>query len=134
MRSYCSEYHNYIWGGEGNLVVQRLHPPVVELAVVQRTKKFSHRLSFHRSRKANTNNYWRGKVMGKVKISVHLASSAVTSEGFVHKSRCEMWCVCGCSCREDGCRVRDCYRGGIVVIDVNCRRLCVSLISDGVIY
>ena len=30
-------------------------------------------------------------------FSVHLASRAVTPAGSVHKSRGEMWCVCGCS-------------------------------------
>ena len=57
-------------------------------------------------------------------FSVHLASSAVTPAGSVHKSRGdnvgaveEMMCVvCGC------------YRGGIVVMDVFWRRLCVSMI------
>ena len=29
-----------------------------------------------------------------------------------------MWCVCGCSLRDDVCRVCGCYRGGIVVMDV----------------
>ena len=29
-----------------------------------------------------------------------------------------MWCVCGCSWRDDVCRVCGCYRGGIVVMDV----------------
>ena len=28
-----------------------------------------------------------------------------------------MWCVCGCSWRDDVCRVCECYRGGIVVMD-----------------
>ena len=39
-----------------------------------------------------------------------------------------MWCVCGCSWRDDVCRVCGCYRGGIVVMDVFWRRLCVSMI------
>ena len=30
------------------------------------------------------------------------------------------WCICGCSLREDVCRVDGCYRGGTVVMDVNC--------------
>ena len=38
-----------------------------------------------------------------------------------------LWCVCGCSWRDDVCRVCGCYRGGIVV-DVFWRRLCVSMI------
>ena len=29
-----------------------------------------------------------------------------------------MWCVCGCSWRDDVCRVCGCYRGGIGVMDV----------------
>ena len=29
-----------------------------------------------------------------------------------------MWCVCGCSGRDDVCHVCGCYRGGIVVMDV----------------
>ena len=39
-----------------------------------------------------------------------------------------MWCVCGCSWRDDVCRVCGCHRGGIVVMDVFWRRLCVSMI------
>ena len=39
-----------------------------------------------------------------------------------------MWCVCGCSWRDDMCRVCGCYRGGIVVMDVFWRQLCVSKI------
>ena len=42
-----------------------------------------------------------------------------------------MWCVCGCSWRDDVrrvCRVCGCYRGVIVVMDVFWRRLCVSMI------
>ena len=39
-----------------------------------------------------------------------------------------MWCVCGCGWRDDMCRVCGCYRGGIVVMDVFWRRLCVSII------
>ena len=39
-----------------------------------------------------------------------------------------MWCVCGCSWRDDVCRVCGCYRGGIVVMDVFWRRLCVRMI------
>ena len=39
-----------------------------------------------------------------------------------------MWCVCGCSWRDEVCRVCGCYRGGIVVMDVFWRRLCVSMI------
>ena len=39
-----------------------------------------------------------------------------------------MWCVCRCSWRYDVCRVCRCYRGGIVVMDVFWRRLCVSMI------
>ena len=39
-----------------------------------------------------------------------------------------MWCVSGCSCWDAVCRVCGCYRGGIVVMDVFWRRLCVSVI------
>ena len=39
-----------------------------------------------------------------------------------------MWCVFGCSCRDGMCHVCGCYRGGIVVMDVIFRRLCVSMI------
>ena len=38
-----------------------------------------------------------------------------------------MWCVCVCSWRDDVCRVCGCYRGGIVVMDVFWRQLCVSM-------
>ena len=54
-------------------------------------------------------------------FSVHLASSAVTPGA-------TMWCVCGCSWRDHVCRVCGCYRGGIVVMDVFWRRLCVCMI------
>ena len=37
-------------------------------------------------------------------------------------------CVCGCSWRDGVCRVCGCCRGGIVVMDVIWRRLCVSMI------
>ena len=39
-----------------------------------------------------------------------------------------MWCVCGCSWKDGVCRVCGCFRGGIVVMDVFWRRLCVSMI------
>ena len=39
-----------------------------------------------------------------------------------------MWCVCGCSWRDDVGRVCGCNRGGIVVMAVFWRRLCVSMI------
>ena len=39
-----------------------------------------------------------------------------------------MWCVCGCSCRDDVRRVCECYKGDIVVMDVFWCRLCVSMI------
>ena len=68
-------------------------------------------------------------VVPPASFSVHLASSAVTPAGSVHKSRGDnvvrMWgavedmmCVGVCGC----------YRGGIVVMDVFWRRLCVSMI------
>ena len=41
-----------------------------------------------------------------------------------------MWCVRGCSSRDDVCRVCGCYRGGIVVMDVFWRRLCISISSE----
>ena len=44
------------------------------------------------------------------------------------------WCVCGCSWRDRVCHVCGCYRGGIVVMDVIWRRLCVSLIWGRDIY
>ena len=59
-------------------------------------------------------------------ISFHLASSSITPAGSVHKSRddsgvrmwvqLKRWYVCGCC------------RGGLVVMDVIWRRLCVSMI------
>ena len=53
-------------------------------------------------------------------------SSAVTPAGSVHKSRGDnvvrMWM------QLKRCRVCGCYRGGIVVMDVFWRRLCVSMI------
>ena len=45
-----------------------------------------------------------------------------------------MWCVCGCSGRDDVCCVCISYKGGIVVMDVSWRRLCVSMILQRVIY
>ena len=45
-----------------------------------------------------------------------------------------MWCVCGCSGRDDVCRVCECYRGSIVVMDVIWRRLSVNMIWGRVIY
>ena len=45
-----------------------------------------------------------------------------------------MWCVCGCSWRDEVCRVCGCYRGDIVVMDVILRRHCVSMIWGRVIY
>ena len=57
-------------------------------------------------------------------LSLHVASSSITSAGSVHKSSGDnvvrMWVQlkkwCGCC------------RGGIVVMDVICSRLCVSMI------
>ena len=43
-----------------------------------------------------------------------------------------MWCVCGCSWRDDVCRMCGCYRGGIVVMDVIWCRLRVSMIWERV--
>ena len=45
-----------------------------------------------------------------------------------------MWCVCGCSWRDDVCCVYECYREGIVVMDVIWRRLCVIMIWGRVMY
>ena len=45
-----------------------------------------------------------------------------------------MWCVCGCSWRDDVCRVCECYRGDLVVMDVILCRLCVNMIWGRVIY
>ena len=45
-----------------------------------------------------------------------------------------MWCVCGSSWRDDVCRVCECSRGSIVVMDVIWRRLCVNIIWGRVIY
>ena len=36
----------------------------------------------------------------------------LSQNGSVHKSRVTMWFVCGCSWRDDVCRVCGCYRGG----------------------
>ena len=68
-------------------------------------------------------------------LSVQLASSAVTSAWSVQKSRgdnpvrmwvqLKRWCVT-CVC--------ECYRGGILVMDVFWRRLCISMIWGRVIY
>ena len=44
-----------------------------------------------------------------------------------------MWCVCGCSWRDDVCSGCECYKGGIVVMSVIWRRLCVSMIWGRVI-
>ena len=47
-------------------------------------------------------------------FSVHLTSSAVTlRRGLSTNQGVTMWCVCGRSCRDDVCRVCECYRGGI---------------------
>ena len=59
-------------------------------------------------------------------ISVHLA-------GFVH-IKVTTWYVCECRLKEDMCCVSECYKVGIVVMDVICRRLCVSMIRGRVIY
>ena len=45
-----------------------------------------------------------------------------------------MGCICGCSWRDDVCHVCECYRGGIMVMDVIWRRLCVTMIWGRVIY
>ena len=45
-----------------------------------------------------------------------------------------MWCVCGCSWKDDVCRVCECYRWGTVVIDMFRRGLCVSMIWGRVFY
>ena len=42
-----------------------------------------------------------------------------------------MWCVCECSWRDGVC---GCYRGGLVVMDVFCRRRCVSMTWGREIY
>ena len=39
-----------------------------------------------------------------------------------------IWCVCGCSSRDGVCRVCGFCRGVIVVIEVICHRLCVSIL------
>ena len=43
-------------------------------------------------------------------------------------------CLCVCSCREGVCRVCECYREGIMVMDMIWCRLCVSMILGRVIY
>ena len=68
-------------------------------------------------------------------FSIHLVSSAVTPAGSVHKSRgdnvvhmwvqLKRWCVCS---------VYECYRGGIVVMDVIWRLLCVNMIWERVFH
>ena len=63
-------------------------------------------------------------------FSVHLASSAVTPAGSVHKSRVTMWCVCGCSWRDDVYCVCECYKRGIVVMDVIWPRVRQGSISS----
>ena len=42
-----------------------------------------------------------------------------------------LWCVCGCSWRDDVC---ECYSGGILVMNVIWRRLCVNMIWGRAIY
>ena len=59
-------------------------------------------------------------------FSVHLTSSAVHSGGVCPQIP---GCVCGCSWRDDVC---ECYRGGIVVINVTW--LCVNMTWGRVIY
>ena len=49
-------------------------------------------------------------------LVVHLASSAVTPAGSVPKYRGDK--VCGCSRRDYVCCVCECYRRGILVMDV----------------
>ena len=65
---------------------------------------------------------------------VHLASSSVTPSGSVHKSKgynvVRMWVQLK-RCRVSWCW---CYSGGIVVMYVIWRRLCVSMILRKVIY
>ena len=61
-------------------------------------------------------------------LSDHTVSSAVTPAGLSTNPWVTMWCVCGCSVACDVCCVCECYKGGIVVMDVFWRRLCVSMI------
>ena len=61
-------------------------------------------------------------------FSVHLASSAVTPAGSVHKSRGQCGAYVG-AVEEMMCVVCvDVTEGGIVVMDVFWRQLCVSMI------
>ena len=64
-------------------------------------------------------------------FSVHLASSTVNPAGYVHKSRGDnvvrMWVQLKRFCI-DVCCVCECYKEGIMVIDVIWHRLCVSMI------
>ena len=67
-------------------------------------------------------------------LVVNQPASPSIWRGSVHKSRGDMWCVCGCSWRDDVCHVCECYRGDIVVIDVIWRRLCVNMTWGTVLY
>ena len=51
-------------------------------------------------------------------FSVHLASSAVTPAGSVHKSRGDNVVRMWVQLKRYVCRVCRCYRGGIMVMDV----------------
>ena len=41
-----------------------------------------------------------------------------------------MWCICGCSWRDDVCCACECYKGSIVVMDIFWRWPCVSMIWE----
>ena len=60
-----------------------------------------------------------------VSLSLHLASSSITPAGSVHKSRGDNVVCMWVQLKEIVC---ECYKGGIVVMDVIWRRLCVTMI------
>ena len=65
---------------------------------------------------------------------VHLVSSEVTPSGSVHKSRGDNVVCMWVQFVEMVCVVCVSYKGGIVVMDVIWRRLCVNMIRGRVIY
>ena len=62
--------------------------------------------------------------MSTSQFPVHLASSSITPTGFVHNSSDDNVV----QLKEMMCVVCVCYRGGIVVMVVIWRQLCVSII------
>ena len=55
----------------------------------------------------------------------------VTPAGLSTNPRVTTLCVCRCSCKDYVSCVYECYKGGIVVMGVIWRRLCVNMIKKG---